>query len=49
MASAQTLRGVSDSQSAILVRWVEKYFYLFMSLLIAAVVVYGFSTALIVT
>jgi len=24
-------------------RWIEKYFYLFMSLLIAAVVVYGFS------
>lgn len=43
MASTQTVRAPSISQPSISLRWVEKYFYLCMSLLIAAVVVYGFS------
>jgi hypothetical protein len=43
MASTQTLRAPSVSQTPRSRRWVEKYFYLCMSLLIAAVVVYGFS------
>src|ERR1700732_491941 len=43
MASTATVRVLSVSQSSISLRWVEKYFYLCMSLLIAAVVVYGFS------
>lgn len=43
MASTETVRVLSVSQSSISLRWVEKYFYLCMSLLIAAVVVYGFS------
>jgi hypothetical protein len=43
MASTETVRVVSVSPPSISLRWVEKYFYLCMSLLIAAVVVYGFS------
>ena len=43
MASTETVRVFSASQPSISLRWVEKYFYLCMSLLIAAVVVYGFS------
>jgi hypothetical protein len=43
MASTQTVRVLSVSRPSISLRWVEKYFYLCMSLLIAAVVVYGFS------
>lgn len=43
MASTETVRVFSVSQPPISLRWVEKYFYLCMSLLIAAVVVYGFS------
>jgi hypothetical protein len=43
MASTETVRVYSISQPSISPRWVEKYFYLCMSLLIAAVVVYGFS------
>lgn len=43
MASAETVRVVSVSHPSISLRWVEKYFYLCMSLLIAAVVLYGFS------
>jgi hypothetical protein len=43
MATTETVRVLSVSQSSISLRWVEKYFYLWMSLLIAAVVVYGFS------
>ena len=43
MASTQTVRVFSVSQPSVSLRWVEKYFYLCMSLLIAAVVVYGFS------
>lgn len=42
MASTETVRVFSVSQPSISRRWVEKYFYLCMSLLIAAVVVYGF-------
>ena len=43
MASTETVRVLSLSPPFISLRWVEKYFYLCMSLLIAAVVVYGFS------
>lgn len=44
MATTQTVRPPSAfSLPSMSLRWVEKYFYLFMSLLIAAVVVYGFS------
>jgi hypothetical protein len=43
MASTQTLRALSVLRTSISLRWVEKYFYLCMSLLLAAVVVYGFS------
>jgi len=43
MASTETVRLVSASQPSISLRWLDKYFYLCMSLLIAAVVVYGFS------
>jgi hypothetical protein len=43
MASTETVRVLSVSQPSMSLRWVEKYFYLCMSLLIAAVVVYGFS------
>lgn len=43
MASTQTVRALSVSRPSISVRWIEKYFYLCMSVLIAAVVVYGFS------
>ena len=43
MASTQTVRVFSVSQPSVSRRWVEKYFYLGMSLLIAVVVVYGFS------
>ncbi len=42
MASTETVRISSGSQPSISLRWVEKYFYFFMSLFIAAVVVYGF-------
>jgi hypothetical protein len=43
MASTETVRVFSVSQPSASLRWLEKYFYLCMSLLIAAVVVYGFS------
>lgn len=43
MASTETVRVFSVFQPSISRRWVEKYFYLCMSLLIAAVVVCGFS------
>jgi hypothetical protein len=43
MASTQTLPDLSDSRRSVWQRQVETYFYLCMSLLIAAVVVYGFS------
>lgn len=43
MASTETVRVFSVFQPSTSRRWVEKYFYLCMSLLIAAVVVYGFS------
>ena len=43
MASTQTLRAVPISPPFAWRRWLEKYFYLGMSLLIAVVVVYGFS------
>ena len=43
MASTETVRVFSAPQPSISLRWVEKYFYLCMSLLIAAVVIYGFS------
>jgi hypothetical protein len=42
-ASTETAPVSSVCQPSISVRWVEKYFYLCMSLLIAAVVVYGSS------
>ena len=42
MATTQTM-GLSVSQPSLSLRWLEKYFYLCMSLLIAAVVIYGFS------
>ena len=42
MASAEIARLVSASQPSGWLRWIEKYFYLCMSLLIAAVIVYGF-------
>ena len=43
MASTETVRVLSVSRPSVSLRWVERYFYLSMSLLIAAVVVYGFS------
>jgi len=43
VASTQTVSSPSVSQRSISPRWIETYFYLCMSLLIAAVVVYGFS------
>jgi hypothetical protein len=43
MVGTETVPVVAVSQPSISLRWVEKYFYLCMSLLIAAVVVYGFS------
>lgn len=43
MASTETVRVLPVSQASISLRWIGKYFYLCMSLLIAAVVVYGFS------
>src|SRR6266700_2490688 len=43
MATTQAVRISSPSQFSGFERWAEKYFYLFMSLLIATVVVYGFS------
>jgi hypothetical protein len=43
MASIQTLPALSVSRRSMWQRLVETYFYLCMSLLIAAVVVYGFS------
>lgn len=42
MASTETLRVFSVSQPSISLRWLEKYFYFCLSLVIAAVVVYGF-------
>ena len=44
MATTETARVLSGSQPSVSLRWIEKYFYLGMSLLIAAVVVYGFSS-----
>ena len=43
MASTETARFLSIPRPLRSLRWIEKYFYLGMSLLIAAVVVYGFS------
>lgn len=43
MASTEIVRLVSAPQPSRSLRWIEKYFYFGMSLLIAAVVVYGFS------
>src|SRR5690242_20140658 len=43
MASTQIVPAPSISQLSTSLRWVEKYFYLCMSLLIAGVVIYGFS------
>ena len=43
MASTEAVAVVSVPQGPRSLRWIEKYFYLGMSLLIAAVVVYGFS------
>jgi len=43
MASTQAVPALSVSQPSLALGWVQKYFYLFMSLLIAAVVVCGFS------
>ena len=43
MASTETVRVSPVWQPSISLRWVETYFYLCMSLVIAAVVVYGFS------
>ena len=43
MASTQALGQLTVSRPHEIARWAEKYFYLFMSLLIAAVVIYGFS------
>lgn len=43
MASTQTVPALYISKSFVWLRWVEKYFYLCMTLLIAAVVAYGFS------
>ncbi len=43
MASSETVAVSSVSQPSISLRLIEKYFYLGMSLLIATVVVYGFS------
>jgi hypothetical protein len=43
MATIQAGAVLSPSRSSAFERWGEKYFYLFMSLLIASVVVYGFS------
>ena len=42
MASTQTVTALPIAQSAQIIRFAEKYFYLCMSLVIAAVVVYGF-------
>jgi hypothetical protein len=42
MASTETARFLYASPPSRSLRWIEKYFYLGMSLLIAAVVVYGF-------
>lgn len=43
MASTQSVRPQSIPQPSRSLRWIGKYFYLCMSLLIAGVVVYGFS------
>jgi hypothetical protein len=43
MASLQTVPALLVSRPSVRVRWIEKYFYPCMSLLIAAVVLYGFS------
>jgi hypothetical protein len=43
MASTETVRVLSVARTPTSMRWLHKYFYLCMSLLIAAVVVYGFS------
>ena len=43
MATAETIRVAPVSHPSLLIRWIEKYFYLCMSLLIAAVIIYGFS------
>lgn len=43
MATAGTMSAVSASQPSTVPRWIAKYFYFVMSLLIAAVVVYAFS------
>ncbi len=47
MASTETVRFHSVSKASIPLRWVEKYFYSCMSLLIAAVVLYGFSQTVV--
>lgn len=43
MANTQALGEITVSRPHEIARWAEKYFYLFMSLLLAAVVIYGFS------
>jgi hypothetical protein len=43
MAATQTVPAVSVHRPSAWLRWVEKYSYLCISLLVAAVVVYGFS------
>jgi len=43
MAGTQTVGVLSVSRPSVSLRWLEKYFYLGMSLLIVAVVVFGFS------
>ncbi len=43
MATTRTMPAVSVSQPSTLPRWVAKYFYFVMSLLIAVIVVYAFS------
>src|SRR5581483_6329510 len=42
MASTETVRVSGVFPPSVSLRWVERYFYLSMSLLIAAVVIYGF-------
>lgn len=43
MVNTQALPALSFARPSMWLRWVEKYFYLCMSLIIAAVIVYGFS------
>ena len=43
MASTETVGAVSVPKGPTSLRWIEKYFYLGMSLIIAVIVAYGFS------